>query len=1069
MNYKHLNLHEHCLHRPDTYIGSVRPERRVAPTANEAFAIADREVTAIPAIHRMFDEAVSNAMDNVWRGSTMGCPVKSIRVSVDAASGRFTVENDGLSIPVRRTEDDSLWIPEMLFGKLLTSSNYDDEEERLTGGRNGLGISLTNVFSSSFAVRVVDPGSRKSYEQEWSDNMRKKSIPKIRVCKSKGLTRVSWVPDAAYFGREPGFGESEMGMFRKVALDASLYTGVKLFFNEELVPAHSLLEYARCWGEFADHLDLRTPDSRVLLVPHRGFSHVSMVNGICTPQGGAHVTAWADAVFPPIAQRLSKALKTTISAKDVKGYFRIFVVCTLPNPEFGSQTKLRLTAPAPQTYFPPAKLKAVCKWAFVESLRELAQRRELQSLKNTERKRRNAVSVDGHDPANKAGTKDAANCALILCEGLSAKTYAVIGIQEGMDFGNGRRKGRDWFGILPLRGKVLNTRNVTTSKVASNQEITNIVQVLGLRHGCDYSDDSAFATLRYGRVVLLCDSDVDGYHIQGLLLNMLDHLFPSLLRRRGFLFAMETPIVKAVVGKQVFRFYSLSEAQQFLSNHRASAVQYYKGLGTSSDRDVRETFGRSLITYGMDGEGEERLDMAFSKTRATERKKWLARVPDQVDPQPTAVDGVRSLRVCEFVDCQLVQFSIDDCKRSLPSVLDGLKESQRKVLFTCLAQPQKTKVAQLAGKVATLTQYHHGEQCLFGTIINLAQDFVGSNNLPLLQKEGQFGTRLSGGKDAASARYIYVSLAEQTRRLFPKEDDDLLPKQWEDGEPIEPGYYLPVLPMILVNGVSSGIGTGWSTSIPSFSPSVLAAWIRAWLEQKPLPTLVPWYRGFRGDIRKTGAGSYETRGLVRKQGKQWVVSELPVGMWTDRFADALERLVRDKKVKKVRNHSTPESVQFDITLAAGVDVSVIPLTTTISARNMVAFSADGSIRKYGTVEDILEEFCRLRLRMYEQRKRELESELARLATSVREKRRFVEAVVSGKLEARRLGPELLEKRKFARQNGSFAYLLDLPLRSLHSDRVVALQKREEELTKAVARAKTQSAESLWVSELNEWI
>ena len=139
--------------------------------------------------------------------------------------------------------------------------------------------------------------------------------------------------------------------------------------------------------------------------------------------------------------------------------------------------------------------------------------------------------------------------------------------------------------------------------------------------------------------------------------------------------------------------------------------------------------------------------------------------------------------------------------------------------------------------------YHHGEQSLYETMIGMAQNYVGSNNIELLCPDGQFGTRLQGGKDAASPRYVWTYMTELTQSIFNKDDFDILKYNYDDEQKIEPTWYVPVLPMILVNG-AEGIGTGFSTKIPSFNPLVIINNLRKLMDDKPLEEMKPWFRGF---------------------------------------------------------------------------------------------------------------------------------------------------------------------------------------------------------------------------------
>lgn len=207
---------------------------------------------------------------------------------------------------------------------------------------------------------------------------------------------------------------------------------------------------------------------------------------------------------------------------------------------------------------------------------------------------------------------------------------------------------------------------------------------------------------------------------------------------------------------------------------------------------------------------------------------------------------IKQIPISDFVNKELILFSMADNIRSIPSMADGLKPGQRKVMFATFKRNLKKeiKVAQLVGYVSENTEYHHGEVSLMSTVVGLAQNFVGSNNINLLEPNGQFGTRMAGGKDAASARYIFTNVSRMTRAIFHPADDALLTYNVEDGHRIEPEYYMPTVPLILING-ADGIGTGWSTSIPNYNPADVVENLRRMMRGEELQPMSPWFRGFK--------------------------------------------------------------------------------------------------------------------------------------------------------------------------------------------------------------------------------
>ena len=288
-------------------------------------------------------------------------------------------------------------------------------------------------------------------------------------------------------------------------------------------------------------------------------------------------------------------------------------------------------------------------------------------------------------------------------------------------------------------------------------------------------------------------------------------------------------------------------------------IKYYKGLGTSSSKEFKEYFKeKKLVYFDYTDQCKDNVDMVFNKKRADDRKKWLSDYDrkDVVDVKKSTIS------YSEFFNKEMKHFSKYDCDRSIPNVVDGLKISQRKILYSAFKKNlvNEIKVAQFSGYVSEHSCYHHGEASLNGAIIGLAQNYVGSNNLNLFKPNGQFGTRLNGGKDSASERYIYTQLSELTRYIFRSEDDPILDYLDDDGTLVEPIYYVPIIPMILVNG-SKGIGTGFSTEILCYNPETIINYLCDYLQNKELNySFVPYYRGFKGLINEVSENKYLVSG-----------------------------------------------------------------------------------------------------------------------------------------------------------------------------------------------------------------
>jgi len=1095
--YVRMDPITHILKRPDMYVGSLeRAEQPGEWLAGEdgRFRFDPKPVYA-DGLWRIFMEPISNIIDNVWRSRQAGIECKKIRVDI-GEDGIITVWNDGQFIPIE-VHSDGLYNPELIFGSLLTSSNYDDTEERLSSGRNGLGVKLTNVFSSLFEVECGD--QERIYTQQWTDHMRQVTKPVIRKKKNAGYTRLRFRPDLSLFGMD-ALDATILGLFRKTCLDMAMITRIPVFLNETRYHLRSLKDYVHLFPVADpkmmiawDNNDIQRKKEEqleVLICPSTDeeFHEIGFVNGIYNREGGAHVEAVASEFFKGIVARLNKGRTTHLfTSKDVRSSFMIFVNAVLVNPTFSNQSKTRLNSPVPRVAVDPRYIATVCgKWGFAEKMEQLLRMREMTSLKKTEKKARGYHRIEGLDHANRAGGKDSKDCTLILCEGLSAKTYAVTGIDIGWD----GKKGRDYFGIFALKGKLLNVRNATMDAISGNKEIASIIQALNLKYKTDYAGDEAYESMAYGKVMIITDADVDGLHIASLILNLFHVLFPSLLKR-PFLYWMMTPIAKIFQPQRTITFYNDFEYQHALLAMTGTRfkVKYYKGLGTSSDEEVRDTFGSKVVVFEMDEATDDHLHMVFSKSTANDRKRWMEGYDPLVYTTPTDRYSITS-----FLDQEHIRFSIDDCKRNIPNLYDGLKLSQRKILYAVLkrnlvAGGKSMKVAQLAGYVAETSNYHHGEQCLYDTITRMAQDFVGSNNIPLLAKDGQFGSRLHLGKDAANGRYIFTKMTPLTRLLFPADDDELFSYTLDDGEKVEPDYYVPILPMILVNGCRTGIGSGWSCNVPLYDPVRMIGCIHEWLDRRSagdepytLPPLVPYYHGFRGRIEAVGDAKFRTYGIIeeetpepgkrrKKSTETHRITEIPVDVPIDRFKESMERLLEEKKLKSFKNYSSPNQAVFCFTPADGFvpNHDTLNLTSDVSLTNMVLFTELGKLQKYATLTEIFETYCQKRFEVYTRRKAHLLAKLASILQKERLRSRFLEDVIAERVTVFRKSEEDVLRQLHRLEypaDEDLAFLLALPVRQFTRESLAALKDKIANLQKEYQELQATTEAQMWKRELD---
>ncbi|XP_061355675.1 DNA topoisomerase 2-like [Gastrolobium bilobum] len=1132
--YQKKSQLEHILLRPDTYVGSIEKHTQNL-WVYENDEMVHRAVTYVPGLYKIFDEILVNAADNKQRDPSMD----SLKVTIDAEQNAVSVFNNGDGVPVEIHQEEKVYVPELIFGHLLTSSNYDDNERKTTGGRNGYGAKLTNIFSTEFVIETADGRRQKKYKQVFSNNMGKKSEPVITKCKDgENWTKVTFKPDLEKF-KMSYLEEDVVALMKKRVVDMAGCLGktVKVELNGRLIRMKSFRDYADLYLKSAEksrpvplpRIHAKVGDRWEICVSLSDgqFQQVSFVNSIATIKGGTHVDYITNQITSFVMNKVNKKKKdANVKAHNVKNHLWVFVNALIDNPAFDSQTKETLTTRqasfGSKCDIPESMLKDVANSGIVDTLLSWADFKQSKDLKKTDGTKTQRIrGIVKLEDANDAGGRNSEKCTLILTEGDSAKALAMAGLSV---------VGRDHYGVFPLRGKLLNVREASSKQIMENEEIQNIKKILGLQQNKEYTN---VKSLRYGHLMIMADQDYDGSHIKGLLINFIHSFWPSLLQVPSFMVEFTTPIIRAFHSNGTkLSFYSMPEylswRESLGNNANGWKIKYYKGLGTSTPQEGREYFGdldkhQKDFVWEDDQDGNA-IEMAFSKKKAEDRKTWIR----NFEPGTFRDHMAKRINYRDFVNKELILFSRADLQRSIPSMVDGLKPGQRKILFCSFKKKlfKEIKVGQFIGYVSEHSAYHHGEQSLASTIIGMAQDFVGSNNINLLKPNGQFGTRNLGGKDHASARYIYTELNTITRCLFHDDDDKLLEYLNEDGKSIEPNWYIPVIPLVLVNG-SEGIGTGWSSYIPNYNPRDIIANVRRLLNDETMMPMDPWYRGYKGTIEKSAKeGGYIVNGTIVDMDEQtFRITELPIRKWTQDYKQFLESLTdgtpnaKDPLIEDFRQNGDDATVDIEVRLKLEKLAMVrqegllkkFKLTSTISTSNMHLFDAEGKIKKYENPEQILEEFFPLRLDYYERRKKHLLDNLERLLLVLDNKVRFILGVVNGEIivSNRRKADLLteLQQKGFTpmprkgksvepqvagatdeeqeddntreqetgsepvnvegARRGDYEYLLSLPIGTLTLESVQKLLAEKDEKAKEFEILKETPSKSMWLKDLDE--
>ncbi|XGW14549.1 hypothetical protein V3C99_000671, partial [Haemonchus contortus] len=1110
LRYERKSPIEHILLRPDTYVGSTalaeHPDAWVV--SEDGRSCVQMPLTYSPALLKIFDEILVNAADNKQRDPAMD----ELRVDVDQKGGKISIFNNGRGLPIEIHPIEGIYVPTLIFGNLFTSSNYDDKEVKVVGGRNGYGAKLCNIFSKEFVVETSSHQGGKTFRQVWTKNMREFGEPVVvEVPQAIDGTRITFRPDLAKFG-VTALDDAICKMFRKRTYDvAGTLRNVSVYYNGKLVEVPSFREYVNLYSGDATGNDILYVNASrrwqwAVKRSTNGFQQISFVNNIATTGGGKHVDHIADQIVNIIKPLVDPNLKSGIKKVVIKNHLCTFVNALIENPAFSSQTKDVLTTSV--SAFGSkcvVDATAVKEWAersgLIEDLTSDALAREGRPPRKS---RKAAVVEDLSDivkleDANWAGNGDRSEeCRLLITEGDSAKALAVAGLEV---------VGRDRYGVFPIMGKLTNVSGLTEEKANSTKEISHLIRILGLKYGTDYSLPKNRKTLRYGGIIILTDQDEDGSHIKGLIINFLHTYWPQLLRN-GFVQSFMTPLLKARRGSETISFYSMKEFNRWKENTPDAdkfTIKYYKGLGTSTSKEAREYFShfeKHLVQFRHEDDNDDlRIRLVFDKRRSDDRKRWIserlvARDQEVTTDAPTTND----ITYKEFVDNELFRYSLLDLRRSIPSVVDGLKPSQRKVIHTLLRRSsnKEIKVSQLAAAVALNEGYHHGEASLVTTIVRLAQDFVGMNNVCLLEPLGQFGTRHEGGDDAASARYIYTKLTPITRLIFPSADDELLHYLEEENQLIEPEWYCPIIPMILING-AEGIATGWSTRVLSHDINKVIDNVRRLIEGEEFEKMTPSFSDFSGSVQEIEENRFEIRGKFsfppsqRKNASNLCIEivELPVGEWTNRYKQNILHPLQTKGlISGFKEYHTERQVRFVVELSKEFSIrcrrpagrygdlmKIFKLSSVVSTNSMVLFDSLGHLKHYTTVSDIMKEHFQVRRQKYEERKeyetRMLDAQLRRSENQLR----FVEATISGDVrphgkhlselesDMRAMGFEDDPVKSWKNEEANLSYLMNMPLSRLTIEEVEKLQNQVQSSREKLNKVTQTSWQDSWLADL----
>ena len=898
--------------RSGMYGGShTRDERNVYLFNLTKKNLEKRKITTPKLQERLFLEILSNALDNAFKSFRMNIPFSQVEIIM--TSDTISIKNGGVPIPIDihsyfYSKNEFGTVAELIFGVPGAGGNMDDSVVKQGGGVNAIGSKLTNAFSRTFEVEIGD--NIRGFHQKviWKKNMMKKVssvitpsqygittqpdreglyhiYPTSNQYKGENFCKITWKQDFRKFDC-PHFTQDELDLYMKYAIDSSFIGKFPVIFNGITFDYRSASDYIKIYPkdigknslihyeftsvptisgkQLEDAISnlqiLPSVELIILDTPNEGM-HISYCNGIYNVEGGVHT----DTSYRELLEIIKTILSTTkgfdkgldlskINITDIKKHATIIINYKCSEPFFRGQDKEKLMKPTPKINISPEEAGKIKKWQLINTIYAVLTGKHLKEMGSKSSRGRIKGDFNFQD-ANWFGTPRQLESVLILCEGNSAGSYILKWI-----LGTPERK--DKYAAFLLRGKFKNVTDMDYLELLKNPEISKLVEYMGFTYGTDYTTQQGIESLRYGYIYCMVDADSDGSHIQSLVLNFLYRVFPSFLIARRFLY-VRTPVIRVLNGpsgstKEIF--YDMFEYKKYVDRIGGitHTAKFFKGLASGKDIYAKEDSQRSpIVLANFDELATLAFDTAFKKGLTHERKKWIEFWRSKIDLEvihKLTQENPRFyyINISDYINTKLVEYSVDTFSRSLPSYKDGLKKSQRQVLWYILlewnfghSRKGEVNIEAIALGAKTKSKYHHGD--LTDTLARMGSNYAGANNVPLMAQEGQFGSRNKLGKDIGAARYVETKPEPIIAKIFDKELMELIQCNIVEGKEVEPFWIPTKIPLHIINGVI-GLATAYSTEIPSYHPVDVIMWLINYITDSECFPLIPWFKGFTGGV-----------------------------------------------------------------------------------------------------------------------------------------------------------------------------------------------------------------------------
>ena len=927
-----------------------------------------------PALLKSIDEIIVNATDHT-KGSEKNVPSKRVnKIHISYNNGTVIVYNNGTGIPIVKEPKSGLYVIEIAFSKFLTGTNIEKPVDSIKGGINGLGAKLANVHSTVFTVETVS--NKQKYIQTFRNRLSITESPIITKTTESEYTKITFTLAYEELGYKKDYIYDIDCWVRLRTHQVAAYVGekVEVMYNNTICNTTNVDLLAKLIMEEGNVISTVCKNSEngysinIAVIVLQGKTkrrssaqNMSIINGVISNKG-SHINYIRKVIKDYITTKISKLIKGD-EKQDISTNMKLVICGCIPGVDWSGQNKNELQV----------SNKILEQYKIQESfLKNIGSVLVGKILTNT--KKEEKVEHDKYIRArNISIAKLRKQCLLLVAEGDSAITLLRSGLTQkcNKQISNlGFSPSFDWCGIISLQGVIINAARETMSyttedgdisirsvKLKNNKRLNMLADAFGLKYEYTYTTQEELNSLNYGLLVLCVDQDVDGTgKIASLVLVWIHTFWPALLsnKRVGKLM---TPLIRAYpkTGKnRPVEFYYeneldhvLEEDKTFVTKHN---IKYFKGLAThdsneATDMFTASNFNKNIYIYTMDDIADELFKIYFGNDPAPRKKILITPV------RHLTYDESKKLRTTQEIPIGQVQLDIDTklykndaINRQIAHAIDGLNPARRKILMGSIMRfsndSKELKVFQLGGYIADKMLYHHGDMSLNKTITYMAQSFPGARKYPYLTGIGQFGDR--HGSKAGSARYIAVKLNSIVHSIFPSEDRWLLPYIFDEGIRAEPVYFVPILPMAILESYQI-VSEGWNHK--SFGRSlesvlnVVYDYIKGSNGLIPLSdklhttediSVIPesilnlYKLTIDGDIRNYKGNEYSFGNYTYNQNKNIIcITDLPIGVVTNTYLESLEK-IKDY-IEKIEDYSSVYEIEINIYLKPNV-IDTIMLT-----------------------------------------------------------------------------------------------------------------------------------------------